>query len=484
MALWSLTQERVEKLRKQIGDQEIEIDTLLKKTKEDLWKADLDDFINEWRFQLDDEAKRRKKARQMGRRASQKLKIGAAGPKKRKAGYGSDESDFGVSKAKKPAAAKPPKPKAGGLLSEPLAKANQPKPRGRPKPAAQVKPQTKPEDDVWMDLGLADATTTKAPIAPIFQKTKAAAAASKPPVPAEHTISDDEDDDSDEVIRKPAARKPRAAASKPITYGLEADSDDSGDGMLFDVGKMVKGINGASTDSNPRALFSNTTSTSRPGSSHGLPKKASSASARQNDFDGADDTDYSKLAPPTTKKGPAVTARNTVLSDEEDDSFDVMMTVAAASQPAAPKPAAKKGVSKATKPEVSKPSKTSKPAASKTVETKAPTVNKAAAAPVAAPPKKLPLSPAAKAYAAKQARKNKVVQDDSSEEEDAVEKVANEIMEDDDDEDDADDVPAARRPARRAAASAPKKNWVVASGSEEDEEEESAMFEGEDSDDY
>ncbi len=85
MPLWSLTQERVEKLRKQMGDQEMEVDALLKKSKEDLWKADLDDFINEWRFQLDDEAKRRKKARSLGRRASQKLKIGAAGPKKRKA---------------------------------------------------------------------------------------------------------------------------------------------------------------------------------------------------------------------------------------------------------------------------------------------------------------------------------------------------------------------------------------------------------------
>ncbi|KAI4157081.1 MAG: hypothetical protein L6R39_000795 [Caloplaca ligustica] len=480
MALWSLTQERVEKLKRQIGDQELEIDSLLKKSKEDLWKADLDDFINEWRFQLDDEAKRRKKARSLGRRASQKLKIGAAGPKKRKAGgYGSDDSDFGISKAKKPAAARPPKPKPGGmLLSEPLAKANQPKPKGpKPKASAKVKPEKKPEDEVRMGLDYDAAAAAEPPIAPIFQKTKAAAAASKPAAPAKQPISDDEDDDDDEIIRKPAARKPRAAASKPVTYGLESDSDDDGEAMLFDVGKMVKGINGASTDSNTRPLFSTTNSASRPGSSHGLPKKPSSASARQTDFDGADDTDYSKLAPPTTKKGPAVTARSTVLSDEEDDSFDAMMAAVASKPAPASKPTAKIGASKSTK---AGASNTSKAPAPRATTTKAPAVKKPTAAAIA-PPKKLPLSPAAKAYAAKQAKK-KVIPDDSSEEEDEVEKVANEIIDDDDDDDD-DDLPAARRPARRAAASAPKKNWVVASESE-GEEDESAMFEAEDSDDY
>ena len=51
MPIWSLTKERVEKLLKQVGDKELEIDTLLKLTKEDLWKRDLDEFIAEWRFQ-------------------------------------------------------------------------------------------------------------------------------------------------------------------------------------------------------------------------------------------------------------------------------------------------------------------------------------------------------------------------------------------------------------------------------------------------
>ncbi|KAL8691878.1 MAG: hypothetical protein Q9218_002983 [Villophora microphyllina] len=490
MPLWSLTKERVDKLEQMIGDRELEIDKLLKMSREDLWKVDLDDFINEWRFQLQDEAQRQKDIARMDRRASRKLNIGGAGGKKRKVGgHDSDDSDFGIgiSKAQKKAVAKPAKIKSGGLLSEPLAKANQPKPKA-PKAAASttakgvkdVKPEKNTHDDVWMSLSRTDAA--EPPVAPIFQKTKtAAAAASKPAPPAKKVETEDEDDDDDEddiVISKPGPRNRRVAASKPITYGIESESDDMGDDMLLDVGKMVKGINGgASTESSSRPLFSTTNSMSRPGSSHGLPKKP--AFGRATDID-ADDTDYSRLAPPTSKKGPAVTAKQTILSDEDDDSFDAMMAAAAAPK-AAPKPAPK-----ATKPPAQKA--LSKPAVPKATTTKAAAAKKAPTA-SAAPKKITPLSPAAKAYAAKQAKKNKPVPDSDSEE-DEVENLANEIM-DDDDDDDGDDVmdgvaaaPAAGRPSRRAAASAPKKNWVVESGSSEEEEEESAMFDGEDSDDY
>ncbi|KAL8842895.1 MAG: hypothetical protein Q9170_000299 [Blastenia crenularia] len=485
MPLWSLTKERVDRLLKQIGDKELEIDALLKMSKEDLWKADLDDFIEEWRFQLEDEEQRKKKIAKQGRRASQKLKIGAAGPKKRKAaGYGSDNSDFGLSKvAKKPAAPRQLKPKAGGLLSEPLAKANQPKVRG-PKAATknavnEVKPEKKAEDeDVWVTMGRTDGAMSEPPIAPIFQKTKAAAAASKPTALPSKAISEDDDDDDDEVITKRGGRKPRVATSKPVSYGLDSDSDDNGDDLLFDVGNMVKGINGPSTDSNVRSLFMATSSTSRPGSSHSLPKKQSTAAVRQMDVD-ADDTDYSKLAPPTTKKGPAVTASRIVLSDDEDDSFDATMATLAPKLTAS-KPWTTNSLSKSD--EIKVP-KVAKSAASKATTMKAAATKRAPppAAAAVAPLRKLPLSPAAKAYAAKQAKRSKFVRDDSSEEDEA-EKVANEIMDDDDDDD---DLPAARRPARRAAAAAPKKNWVVASGSDVgEEEEESAMFDAEDSDDY
>ncbi|RVX73300.1 DNA topoisomerase 2 [Exophiala mesophila] len=100
MALWSLTQERVEKLQRQIGDKEVEIDILMKKSKEDLWKADLDEFSAEWKFQLEDEHNRKRNIRK-GRRVSKKFATSASakpGGKKRKGGlgdhYDDDGSDF------------------------------------------------------------------------------------------------------------------------------------------------------------------------------------------------------------------------------------------------------------------------------------------------------------------------------------------------------------------------------------------------------
>ncbi len=44
MAIWSLTQERIDKLNRQIGDKESEIDVLIKLSPKDLWITDLDDF--------------------------------------------------------------------------------------------------------------------------------------------------------------------------------------------------------------------------------------------------------------------------------------------------------------------------------------------------------------------------------------------------------------------------------------------------------
>ena len=114
MALWSLTQERVDRLLKQIADKELEIDSLMKKSKEDLWTTDLDDFIEEWRFQLEDEKQRQKNIRK-GRRTSKKFATAASRPnaKKRKGLVDmSDDSDFEVPKAKKSAPA--PKPKGLG----------------------------------------------------------------------------------------------------------------------------------------------------------------------------------------------------------------------------------------------------------------------------------------------------------------------------------------------------------------------------------
>ena len=473
MPIWSLTKERVEKLLAQVGDKEMEIDTLIKLTKEDLWTRDLDDFLAEWRFQLDDEAKRQKKVASMGRRASKKLNI-AGGGNGRKRKNDSDDDDFNVAPVKVKKAAMPKE--VGGMLSylmpenkaKALSKSKAKAPTATQKAAKRaldlVSTSAKGEDqdDVWMN---ADGSGSDVP-----KVTKPKAAPKKAAIPLQKaepapkkTFSDDDEEDADEeIIRPTASRRPRGAAAKPISYNV-GDSDSDGDDMLFDVGKMVKGIDTASVPAEKsRPLFS--ASMSRPGSSAGLPKKPTSSKPAV-DID-SDDTNYSKLAPPMITKGPAVTARKTILSDDDDDedSLDDMVV--------AP-PKASKPVPKAS----TKPAPKAKAAAPAKKVTKA-------AAPPPPEPKKMALSPAAKAYAAKKAKAEKAALKANALSDDELEGLVDEIMGDDDDDDDDEDAggPAGRRPARRAASAAPKKKWVISD--DEDELEESTMqFDDGDSDD-
>ena len=466
MPIWSLTKERVEKLLNQVGDKEIEIDTLIKLTKEDLWTRDLDDFLTEWRFQLEDEAKRQKKVANMGRRASKKLKI-AGGVAGRKRKNDSDDDDFNVAPVKVKKAAMPKK-EVGGLLSYMMPETKtKTSPKSKPKaPTATQKAAKRAldlistsargedKDDVWMDVDGSGSDVpkgTKPKAAPL----KAALPTKKAELVPKKTFSDDDEEYADEeIIRPTASRRPRGAAAKQISYNV-GDSDSDGDDMLFDVGKMVKGIDTASvTAEKTRPLFS--ASMSRPGSSAGLPKKSTSSKPAV-DID-SDDTNYSKLAPPATKKGPAVTARKTILSDDDDDSLGDMVVVPSKASKPAPKASAK-------------PAPKAKAPAPAKKATKA-------AAPPPPEPKKMPLSPAAKAYAAKKAKAEKAALKANSPSDDDLEGLVDEILGDDDEEEDV----GVRRPARRAASAAPKKKWVISD--DEDELEESTMqFDDGDSDD-
>jgi DNA topoisomerase-2 len=230
--------------------------------------------------------------------------------------------------------------------------------------------------------------------------------------------------------------------------------------MLQDVSAMVKGIGSGSNDG-PTRLF-HPASASRPTSSHGL-KQKSSRRDLGGDSISEDETDWAGLA----QNSPHKATNRTVLSDNEDTmDIDVPKPV---SKPAA-KPAPKaKAIPKAK--ETLKPKKV--PAAS-----------------LAAPEPK-PLSPAAKAYAAKKAMaggvqakagasKSKKKLPESDDDED-VDQLANDILSDDDDEDSP--VKPIARPARRAAA-APKSKYVVDDDDDDDEdEEESEDFDDDDESD-
>ncbi|KAH1306527.1 DNA topoisomerase 2 [Aspergillus fumigatus] len=505
MPLWSLTHERVEKLRRQIGEKEVEIDALIKLSKEDIWKRDLDDFINEWRFQLEDEARRQRKVANMGRRTSAKLMTAAGrgkATKKRKAALDddSDDEDFAAPKSKKSAAAKKTEPN-GGLLSylgKPSAK---PAPSGDggdsdddfevevlPKKnrgaATKATTKVKDEDEVMDDLGeeiLPKKSRGPAKPAPkpkeeadddsedIAPKKGRAAAKAKP----KPKVEDDDDLDDDEFMEIAKAEAAKSVKSQPnrtsrkiTNYTALDDSDsDNGDDLLGDVSKMVKGIGGATGDSttDSRQLFSER---SRPSSSFsGLKVSSSKPSKLSTDFD-ADETDYSKLIPQNSpRRSLQVKPKETKVNDDfdmdDDDDGDPVKPAAKA------KPVAKKGKSAAT-------AASSKPAAAPKPRGRP---KKDAAKPAAPAPslKQTTLSPAAKAYASKQAKatatKKKQLVDDLSD--DDIDAMANDIL----------DSPAARmdvseddeppkrkttvRPARRTAAA--KKTYVIEDDSEDDD---------------
>jgi DNA topoisomerase-2 len=392
----------------------MEVDALIKLSKEDIWTKDLDEFLAEWRFQLEDEDRRQRKVASLGRRASSKLKTAVRGPlsKKRKAaGDDPDDSDFAAPKTKKKAATvKHVQPK-GGLLDY-LSKAS-PKPKQQkysmgidgasdsdfeeeilPQKKSRAMP-TKPVKDTAVDrLGDFDS-----------QHNKPESATQKPAEAA------DNDGDSDlEVISKPPPRQARANR-KPIAYASSSESDsDNGEDLLADVSKMVKGIGQTGGDSvlESRTLFSEL---SRPGSSAGL-KTTSKINKMPTDFD-ADETDYSKLVPQQSpRRSLQVKPKDTKLSDDDVPSFKPAISKPPASKAKAPAP-------KATAKPGRKPSKAASNA-SQTKEKK--TTVKESSATV----KNLKPSPAAKAYASKQAKVDKKLIDELSD--DDIDAMANDIL--------------------------------------------------------
>jgi DNA topoisomerase-2 len=474
MPMWSLTQERVERLRRQIGDREMEVDALIKLSKEDIWNKDLDDFINEWRFQLEDEERRQRKAAGLGRRVSSKLATsagarGGAASRKRKAATGDDpdDEDFAAPKSKKTAAAKKkeqPTNSLANFLSKPTAKPKASptdgavdsdddfdfemevmpkKSRGASKPPPKAE---KVDDNDFMDIDEDPADppsrTSAQPAPDPFDmddepeevKPKPKPAAKRGPKPkAKPVVDDDSDDDFLGIAKeapKPAAQ-PGARARKPVKYAAVSDSDsDNRVDLLGDVSQMVKGIGG---DSESRPMIS---SRSRAGSSASL-MPPRSATKSTNDFD-PDETDYSKLIPQNSpRRSLQIKPKDVSRIEDDDDEED---------SPVKPAPKAKPGP-------------------------KAKAAPKAATAPKArGRPKKDAAAPAAKSAPAKTTKKKPV--DDFSE--DDIDAMANDILDSpagkrDESGDEPAPAPrraAAARPSRRTATQA--KKYVIEDESEDE----------------
>jgi DNA topoisomerase-2 len=474
MPIWSLTMERIDRIKKQIGDKEAEINELIKLTPKDIWNKDLDDFLEEWNTQLADEAQRKKRFRAGGRRASAKLGIGAG--KKKKQRRDSDDSDFEVSKKKSSALStiqdrvKNKKGLASFFYNDAPSKAvledrpTAPKPGVTLSSMAASKVQPVADDIDFMDIEEFDAKPRAeqghdSEVVAVKKKGRTAGIKNKPkaaPSKLKPVDSDSEDDPfvaaAEEAPVKKSTAPARAARAKATSKYVVNESDsDFDDDKLGDLSMMIKPL-GQSTAATGRTLFTEPT---RPGSSHGLTnQKTKSKSKSPIDSDnGIDDTDYHALVQSSPRRPAARTLNEAIDLSDDDDDFGVPVR----EPTAAPK-------TKAT---------TSKIAAAK-VTTSKPVIKKVASkkAATAAPAKIMPLSPAAKVYAAKKAKvtatlnatsKKKVVESDDNEE---MDDIANDILSDEEMEDEA---PIAR-PSRRAVASKPK--YQVDSDDEEASEEE------------
>jgi DNA topoisomerase-2 len=477
MAIWSLTQERVEKLLKQIGEKQEEIDTLIKLSPKDIWAVDLEAFMDEWNLQIEEEGKRKKKIAGITRRASQKLGIGAGkgakGKKKRKAGDSDSDdsgSDFGPVKKKA-------KPKKEGLLTY-----LQQEPAKKPTAAEALKnssafgstvPQKqgtllahlvkkKEESPAQVDGASDSRPATADSTAPPKRGRPAVAKAVKKET---RVIDSDDDDDTDvfaAVAKEPAVKEPtkttvasrggRAATKQAPKYNLGSDSDDDDDDLLGDVSSMVKTI-GSATNGVP--MFKATAS-ARPGS-NGSARPGAAKKNSPIEIDD-DETNYEGLMPQPSPKRPAPRNVNDTIMSSDDDDSDLGVK----------KPAAKPTV---------KPKAAAKPAPKPKVVAKKPAAQ----------------SPAAKAYAKKHgkeaaaapASKKKAITIDSDEDEDMedADAIANDILSDEDEDEDEPTPkpqPAAARLGRRAAAAKPAK-YVVSDDDEEEAEASEPSFEDEDS---
>ena len=361
-----------------------EHDALQKLNEKDLWCQDLDAFVAEWELQKREESDYQKTIRNTNRRVSRKI---GAGKNVGKARVKHDEEYN-------------PKPLKANINKGIIKVDNKPHQRFLTMFEKKSKPKA-------TGLGLGGASEEEG-LSGMSDDDFAALKADKPA----------DKETSRAQSKQPAnGRAKRAAAAAPKKWVIDDDDEsESDDGkFLGDVGDMVKGIGGAdqldTTATNGRvSLFA----MSHPGSSHGrstssdLPK-IKSKSSKTFDLTGEEDeTNYEMLAKSSPHKAPPAVKNDldSYLSDEDDD------------LPVTKKPSVKVPAKRGPKPK------------SAAISRKVPEPSQP----------KSHLSPAAKAYAAKQHK---------------IKLSANIFSDDDDDEIVMNDSPPPR-PAAKIAAAKPK----------------------------
>ncbi|KAK4236640.1 DNA topoisomerase [Achaetomium macrosporum] len=520
MPIWSLTNERLEKLKNQIAAKKAEYDELEALNEKDLWVKDLDEFVEEWHTQLKLEEEITTGIRRMGRRTSQKIGAGR-GRRPR------DDDDYQPekkTKAKAPkvekvetkthqrftekfqaaASAKPAKNDLSDddfalLGKKAVVKKEESEPPvsftdvavGRTKRAAATKSKyvlSDDSDEDFMDIDKPDVKDEPEPESEseeiVEKPARRGATKSKPSY-----VDDDFGSESEEVAeRKDVAEKParRAAKSKP-SY---VDDDFGSDSEVTEKPEIAEKPARRAAKAKASYVDSEFGSDSEDDDDKmlgdvgalvkgiGAPATSSSNGGRLSLFamsrPEAGDASIHKIRTKPSK--------SSVEADDHDDTNYEALAMSSPRKtsttkandlddflsdddlPAATKPAAKATVaSKAKAPLSVVPAATKKrgrPPGSKNKpkadDAPAPKAKSAAAA-TASKPKAAHLSPAAKAYAAKKAKARKVLSDD--EEDDLADEPPSPV------------VPAAKPKARPGRAAAAKAKPIII-----DDDDESDAF--------
>ncbi|KAL0945575.1 hypothetical protein HGRIS_014735 [Hohenbuehelia grisea] len=302
MAIYSLTKERIGKLRQQANEKELELLALLEKTPIQLWNTDLERFSEEWERSCKewalgatkDASGKTVKKRQTVLETRKSL----SGPGKRK---GSDDEDFKPTKA----AAKRKAPEAK-------------------KPVARATKHEEEEDDDDFDI--------KA----IAAQTKKAAAPRKPvKVKDDDSASDDDDD----FGSKPAAKK-RAPAKKPAAKPA-ADSDSDVEIVEKATKKAPSRAKVASSDSEAEPVVRKGKGKAKVvDSDSDIEMSAPVARGKAKAKKVESDSDVEVSSPPVKAKGKAkatTAPKRKSIDKEEDESDDPIFTKPAKKQKEAPK---------------------------------------------------------------------------------------------------------------------------------------------------
>ena len=339
MAIWSLTEERIDKLNKQIGDLDNEHKKLSKTPEKELWNTDLDEFIAEWDFQLEDEKKRAQKQAKGGRRASTKLRIGGK-PTKKRAGDSDDDDDydFVTTKATKAKAAVKTEPKKQtGLVDWGL------------KPKAKTAPLVNGIEQKPVAAPPAAADLSDDDVKPAGRNVAKKPAAAAPPAKKARVFKIDDESDGEDVFAAvakeakvaPNGRAARTVTKKSVKYNNSSDAmTDDGD---FDVSQMVKGI-GSTTSAAAKSLFTESSGRVLAATAAASKLKASRTIPDDDTDMDMEETNYEALIPKGSPAKPAArSARDMAVTDEDDSllSLHPARTAPLKSNGASTKPAPK-----------------------------------------------------------------------------------------------------------------------------------------------